>query len=96
MTRYQVDVEAVSQASTQARATIDRLHQDVASLTHTLQTLSGVWTGAASQAFTDLYSAWHITQNQLETQLADITSALAQAGAHYQDMETANVALFRR
>ena len=96
MTRYHVDVEAVSHASAQARATIDRLHQDVASLTHTLQTLSGVWTGAASAAFTDLYSAWHITQNQLESQLADITSALGQAGQHYQDMEAANVALFRR
>ena len=96
MTRYQVDVEAVTQASNQARATIDRLHQDVATLTHTLQTLSGVWTGAASAAFTDLYSGWHVTQKQLEAQLADITSALAQAGVHYQDMETANVALFRR
>ena len=96
MTRYQVDVDAVNQASAQARATIDRLHQDVASLTHTLQTLSSVWTGAASAAFTDLYSAWHLTQNQLEAQLADITSALSQAGAHYHDMETANVALFRR
>ena len=96
MTRYHVDVDAVSQASAQARATIDRLHQDVASLTHTLHTLSGVWTGAASAAFTDLYSAWHITQSNLETQLADITTALAQAGQHYQDMEAANVALFRR
>ncbi len=96
MTRYQVDVDAVNQASTQAKATIDRLHHDVASLTHTLQTLAGVWTGAASAAFTDLYSAWHITHNQLETQLADITSALTQAGQHYHDMETANVALFRR
>jgi early secretory antigenic target protein ESAT-6 len=96
MTRYQVDVDAVSQASAQARATIDRLHQDVASLTQTLQTLSTTWTGAASAAFTDLYSSWHVTQNQLETQLADITSALAQAGQHYQDMESANVALFRR
>jgi 6 kDa early secretory antigenic target len=96
MTRYQVDVEAVGHASSQARATIDRLHQDVATLTHTLQTLSSVWTGAASAAFTDVYSAWHITQNQLETQLADITSALTQAGQHYQDMEQANVALFRR
>jgi len=96
MTRYQVDVDAVSQASAQARATIDRLHQDVASLTHTLHTLSSIWTGAASAAFTDLYSAWHTTQHQLETQLADITTALAQAGQHYQDMEAANVALFRR
>jgi early secretory antigenic target protein ESAT-6 len=96
MTRYQVDVEAVTHASAQAKATIDRLHQDVASLTHTLHTLGSVWTGAASAAFTDLYSAWHITQNQLETQLADITSALVQAGQHYHDMETANVALFRR
>jgi early secretory antigenic target protein ESAT-6 len=96
MTTYHVDVDAVTHASNQARATIDRLHHDVASLTHTLQTLSGVWTGAASAAFTDLYSAWHTTQKQLETQLADITSALAQAGQHYLDMETANVALFRR
>jgi len=96
MTRYQVDVDAVTHASAQARATIDRLHQDVSSLTHTLQTLGGVWTGAASAAFTELYSAWHITQNQLETQLADITAALAQAGQHYRDMETANAALFRR
>jgi early secretory antigenic target protein ESAT-6 len=96
MTRYQVDVDAVTHASALARATIDRLHQDVASLTHTLQTLSTVWTGAAAGAFTDLYSSWHVTQNQLEIQLADITSALSQAGQHYQDMEIANVALFRR
>lgn len=96
MTKYQVDVDAVSHATHQARATIDRLHHDVATLTHTLRTLSGVWTGAASAAFSDLYTGWHATQSQLETQLADITSALAQAGQHYQDMETANVALFRR
>lgn len=94
--RYQVDVDAVNHASAQARATIDRLHQDVASLTHTLHTLSTVWTGAAAAAFTDLYSAWHATQVDLETQLSTITGALGQAGQHYLDMEASNVALFRR
>jgi WXG100 family type VII secretion target len=96
MTRYQVDTDAVLAATQTARHTIERLHQDVATLTGTLQTLSGVWTGAAAGAFTDLYATWRATHAQVETHLADITAALTQAGQHYQDMEMANAALFRR
>lgn len=96
MTRYQVDADAVLSATHTARSTIDRLHQDVTSLTHTLHTLSGVWTGAAAAAFTDVYGAWRVTHGQVETQLTEITAALSQAGQHYLDMEATNVALFRR
>ena len=96
MTRYQVDTDAVLAATHTARHTMERLHHDVATLTATLQTLSGVWTGVASAAFTDVYQAWRTTHAHVETQLADITTALTQAGSHYQDMEAANAALFRR
>jgi early secretory antigenic target protein ESAT-6 len=96
MTRYQVDTDAVQAATHTARHTIDRLHQDVATLTTTLHTLSGVWTGMAASAFTDVYQAWRTTHAHVEAQLAEITTALTQAGQHYQDMEVTNAALFRR
>jgi WXG100 family type VII secretion target len=96
MTRYQVDADAVTHATHTARATIDRLHHDVASLTNTLHTLSSVWTGQAANAFGEVYAGWQATHHSVETQLVEITNALAQAGQHYQDMEAANVALFRR
>lgn len=96
MTRYQVDTDAVLAATHTAQHTIDRLHQDVATLTTTLHTLSGVWTGVAAAAFTDVYQTWRTTHTHVETQLADITAALGQAGQHYQDMEVTNAALFRR
>jgi len=96
MTRYQVDTDQVLTATQTARSTIDRLHQDVASLSHTLTTLQSCWSGQASQAFTEVYASWRTTQSHVESQLTAITHALGQAGQHYLDMEMANAALFRR
>ena len=96
MTAYQVDADAVLHATHTARTTIDRLHHDVSSLTHTLNTLSSVWTGQAAAAFAEVYSSWQATHHHVESQLSELANALAQAGQHYQDMEAANVALFRR
>lgn len=96
MTSYRVDSEAVLSATTQATQTIDRIHQDVSSLTATLQSLSGVWAGQAATAFQEVYSSWQHTQATVETHLHELARALGQAGTHYQDMEIANTALFRR
>jgi WXG100 family type VII secretion target len=96
MTTYRVDSTAVLPATTQATQTIDRIHQDVSTLTAALQSLSGVWTGSAATAFQEVYSSWRTTQATVEAHLQELATALGQAGTHYQDMEIANTALFRR
>jgi WXG100 family type VII secretion target len=96
MTKYQVDSDAVLSATTHATHTIERIHQDVTTLTTTLHTLAGVWTGQAATAFADVYQTWRQTQTQVESHLHELTRALGQAGQHYYDMEMANAALFRR
>lgn len=95
MTRYQVDSDAVLSATSHATHTIERIHQDVSTLTATLHTLNGEWTGMAATAFAEVYSSWRATQTQVEAQLHELARALGQAGQHYHDMEIANTALFR-
>lgn len=96
MTRYQVDADAVLAATHTARTTISRIHSDVAMLSQSLHALQGSWTGLAAHAFQELYASWRATQEQVETHLEDIAAALTTAATHYEEMEQANLALFRR
>jgi 6 kDa early secretory antigenic target len=96
MTRYQVDADAVLAATHTARTTISRINSDVAMLSQSLQALQASWTGMASHAFQEVYSSWRVTQAQVETHLEQIAVALTTAATHYEEMEHANLALFRR
>ena len=96
MTRYQVDSEAVLQATGAVRTSIGRIQAEVASLHGQLSALEGSWTGAAATAFSGVVTDWKATQQQVEQNLAAINHALTQAGQQYADIESANTRLFAR
>lgn len=96
MTRYTVDSEQVLLAASAARSSIARLQGEVQSLNAQLHALQSSWSGPAASAFTSVHSAWHATQVTVETNLHNLSEALANAGRHYQEMEAANTRLFHR
>lgn len=96
MTRYQVDSEAVLNATGAVRGSIGRIQSEVGSLHGQLTHLQSSWTGVAATAFNSAVSDWKITQQRVEENLAAINTALGQAGQQYAEIETANARLFGR
>ncbi|MGV8885282.1 MAG: WXG100 family type VII secretion target [Microbacteriaceae bacterium] len=96
MTRYQVDSEAVISATSAVRSTIGRLQAEVASLNGQLTSLQGSWSGQAASAFQSVVVDWRATQQRVEESLGTISTALAQAGQQYAEIEAANARLFSR
>ena len=96
MTRYQVDSEAVFNATGAARSTIVRIQSDCAALIGQLTALQDSWTGAASSAFAGVVSDWRGAQHQVDQILTALGTALGQAGQQYLEAEEANTRLFSR
>ncbi len=96
MTRYQVDSEAVLNATGAVRNSISRIQSEVAGLHGQLSNLQGSWSGQAASAFTSVVADWKTTQQRVEENLAAINQALTQAGQQYADIEAANARLFMR
>ncbi|HXH34858.1 MAG TPA: WXG100 family type VII secretion target [Plantibacter sp.] len=94
MATFQVDSEAVQQASTAARITIEQIQSEVTRLQSQLSALDGQWTGAAAAAFHGVVERWRGTQRQVEEHLGEISRALAVAGNQYADIERANASMF--
>lgn len=96
MTRYQVDSEAVLNATGAVRTTISRIQSEVSGLHGQLTNLESSWTGQAATAFSGVVNDWKLTQQRVEENLASINQALTQAGQQYADIESANARLFVR
>ncbi|CAN5572401.1 WXG100 family type VII secretion target [soil metagenome] len=96
MTRYQVDSEAVLNATGAVRGSIGRIQTEVSGLHSQLTHLQSSWTGVAATAFNSAVADWNITQQRVEENLAAINTALGQAGQQYAEIETANARLFGR
>ncbi|WP_375389952.1 WXG100 family type VII secretion target [uncultured Amnibacterium sp.] len=94
MTRYTVDSDAVDSAAAAITATVSRLQTEVTSLHGQLETLQGVWTGAAAIAFQGVVQQWRTTQTSVEQVLSSIDRALRVAGQQYVETELANARLF--
>ena len=96
MTQFQVDSDAVLQATTAVQATISRIQTEVGGLQGQLNSLESVWTGQAATAFQAIVAEWRATQIRVEEGLASINSALTLAGTQYADIEQSNARLFLR
>ncbi len=96
MTRYQVDSEAVLNATGSVRTTISRIEAEVASLIGQLVQLEGTWQGMASAAFSAAVNEWKGTQQLVEQNLGALNHALGQAGHQYAEVESQNARLFVR
>lgn len=96
MTRYQVDSEAVINATGAVRTTISRVQAECASLLGQLTQLQSSWTGAASSAFAGAVSEWRTTQQHVDDVLASLNQGLTIAGQQYAEIETSNTRLFAR
>lgn len=96
MTRYQIDSEAVAAATVSVQAAASRIQSDVTGLHSRLVELQSSWTGQAAAAFQTVVVDWTATQRRVEESLQLLTSALAQAGQHYAEIELQNARLFAR
>jgi WXG100 family type VII secretion target len=96
MTRYQVDSEAVINATGSVRNSISRIQSEVAGLHGQLTNLQSSWTGQAATAFGTVVTDWKATQQRVEENLAAINQALTHAGQQYAEIESANARLFSR
>jgi len=96
MTRYQVDSEAVINATGAVRNSISRIQSEVSGLHGQLTNLQGSWTGQAATAFQAVVTDWKATQVRVEESLAAINQALSQAGQQYAEIEANNARLFSR
>ncbi|MFT4148349.1 MAG: WXG100 family type VII secretion target [Micrococcaceae bacterium] len=94
MAQYQVDSEAVQQASQKVRASIEGVRGEIQSMGHQLTQLQSTWTGQASQAFQSVISQWQTTQKSVENDLEAINQALNTAGVQYASTEAQNAMMF--
>ncbi len=94
MTRYQVDSDAVINATSAVRGSISRIQAEVDALHGQLVNLQGSWTGQAATAFQSIVGDWKATQVRVEESLGSISTALAHAGQQYAEAEEANARLF--
>lgn len=94
MARFEVDSELVAQASVTVRGSIERIRHEVTAMHGHLLDLQGSWRGSAAEAFQSVVVDWKGTQQRVEESLEAINQALAQAGAHYADVEAVNQRMF--
>ncbi len=94
MTRFEVDSDAVTAATSTARAAVERIQAEVSGLHGQLTALQGSWTGQASNAFQSVVADWKAVQERVEQSLAGISHALGQAATQYAEIELSNARLF--
>ncbi|HIY65435.1 MAG TPA: WXG100 family type VII secretion target [Candidatus Agrococcus pullicola] len=95
MSRFMVDIDQISAAANNVRATSGRITNEVQAMQAQLQGLQQTWQGGASNAFQSVAENWHVTQRRVDESLQQINQALEMAGAQYLEVETANHKLFR-
>jgi early secretory antigenic target protein ESAT-6 len=96
VTRYQVDSDAVTAATSSAHASVGRIQAEVSGLHGQLTALQGSWTGQASTAFQAVVGDWKAVQERVEQSLSAISHALGQAAQQYAEIEASNARLFMR
>jgi WXG100 family type VII secretion target len=94
MTHFSVDSEQVLAANSTIQATISRLQTEVDNLHANLQGLQNSWQGVAANSFQELVAKWRTTATTVQTQLGEVSTALAFAAKQYSEIEQANVRLF--
>jgi 6 kDa early secretory antigenic target len=92
--KVSTDDVAAKASAIQAKATA--LEEQVGELTTQMTALAETWTGSASSSFQDLFGAWKGQANAIQLSLADISTALNNAGTNYDNAETANQRTFSR
>lgn len=96
MSQFHVDSDALLGTTSTLRGTVDQMQSLMGSLNAQLNTLAQSWTGSAAMAFHDLVAEWQATQRMVESNLDEISVALANAHDQYAEVEATNLALFSR
>ena len=91
MTNFHVDSVALDGATTHITATIDRITNDVSTMSGQLRALDGTWSGPAAVAFASLMNEWSLASGRVTESLTAIGTALRQIHTHYIETEAANV-----
>ena len=94
MTQFEVDSARVTQASAAVQASAERIGGEVDAMMRHLIDLQACWKGQAATSFQELAGQWRATQERVRTALEDIQRALATAGRHYEEVESAAARMF--
>ncbi|GAT73968.1 WXG100 family type VII secretion target [Microbacterium hydrocarbonoxydans] len=95
MSVFTVDTEAVTAAHGAARATMERLRTESATLMSQLTQLQSSWVGTASDAFQGCAEQWRGAALHVEQTLESIGSSLGAAATQYADADRYSASLFR-
>ncbi|MDU0967657.1 MAG: WXG100 family type VII secretion target [Actinomycetaceae bacterium] len=94
MAHYLVDSAELTRSASATLAIADHIRSEVTAMMGQLNALESSWTGQAQVAFADCATRWHAAQTQVEGALQQISTALAQASATYEDAEAQATGLF--
>ncbi|MFS0895289.1 WXG100 family type VII secretion target [Microbacterium sp. 179-I 3D3 NHS] len=95
MSVFTVDTEAVEAAHGAARATMERLRAESATLMAQLRQLPSSWSGSASTAFQSCADQWQGAQLHVEQTLDSIGTSLGAAATQYAEADHYSASLFR-
>ena len=95
MSVFTVDTEAVLAAHGAARATMERMRAESATLMAQLSQLQSSWVGTASNAFQTCAEEWRGAQLHIEQALESIGGSLGSAATQYADADQYSASLFR-
>lgn len=95
MSVFTVDTDAVESAHATARATMERLRSESATLMAQLRQLQSSWMGNASNAFQTCAEQWQGAQLHVEQVLDSIGASLGSAATQYADADQYSASLFR-
>jgi WXG100 family type VII secretion target len=96
MSRYEVDSDQVTRASTAVQTSAGHIRTEVDGMMRHLLDLQSSWKGQAATSFQHVLTDWRTTQERVRTSLEEIQQALNVAAQQYAEAESAAARMFSR
>jgi len=94
MVQFNVDSAQVAHGALAARRHGEAIRGEVQAMTALLTQMEGTWRGGAATAFQSALGQWRVTQQQVESALESLATALDAAARQYADVENVNMRMF--
>ncbi len=84
---YTVDSGQLAQHAGDVAVIAGQIEEAMTSMRHKLESLQGVWKGAAAGQYVQLHTEWQTAQTKVRTSLQDIGVTIGRAGGAYAAVE---------
>ena len=92
MADFTVSTQELASTSTELNQKVAMLESEINTMTSRIQSMRGMWTGAASNRFEEKWHDWQSASTQVKDALDSVARFLAQAAQTYEEAERANTA----